>query len=225
MSQQKAKFWWGILYPENMVANWENDIADIIQLPFAYCIHDKDLLNDGDETRKVHVHLMIMWNNTTTYKHALSVFQELNDPGRSCVNAIKAIISPRRAWDYLIHDTEEARKKGKYQYTKEERIEGNNFDIGAYEQLSTEEKAEMRRTLSKLCLEKGFTSYAAFYRYVMMKSTDKELENVVVSYQGHFDKLCKGNYHQEEKKKKLVKKEVEQEDKKADIAERLEDEK
>lgn len=176
MSQQKAKFWWGILYPDNMVENWQEDIDDIIQLPFAYCIHDKDLLHDGDETRKVHVHLMIMWNNTTTYKHALSVFQLLNAPGRTCVNTIKMIISPRKAWDYLIHDTEKCRKKGKYQYPKEERIEGNNFDIGAYEQLSTEEKAEIRRTLSKLCLDKGFTNYASFYKYVMTHTTDTELK-------------------------------------------------
>lgn len=219
MSKQKAKYWWSILYPENMSENWQEDISDIIQLPFAYCIHDKDLLNDGDETRKVHVHLMIMFPNTTTYKHALSVFQELGE--KSC-NTCKQIISPRRAYNYLIHDTDECRKKGKYQYPSDERIEGNNFDIGSYEQIGLEEKEAIRRTLSKFLLHKGFTNYADFYKYVDTYFEDSVYERIVVTYQGHFDKLCKGMYHQEEKKKQLVMKEVEKEDKKADITERLE---
>lgn len=214
---QKAKYWWGILYPENMISNWENEIGDLLQLPYAYCIHDKDLLHDGDEERKVHVHLMIAFPNTTTYKHALGVFKEL---GQQSCNTIKRCISVRQCYKYLIHDTDECRKKGKYQYKEEERITGNSFDIGAYEQIGLEEKAEMRRTLSKFLIKKGFTTYALFYDYVSSNFEDKEYENIVVTYQGHFDKLCKGMYHQEETKKKYVKRETDQEDKKAAVFER-----
>ena len=42
-TESKGKYWWAIMYPENMVDNWENNISEIIQKPFAYCIHDKDL--------------------------------------------------------------------------------------------------------------------------------------------------------------------------------------
>ena len=50
---EKNRYWSGIAYPENMIDTWQDDIGDIVQLPYAYCIHDKDLLLDGDETRKL----------------------------------------------------------------------------------------------------------------------------------------------------------------------------
>lgn len=209
MADKKAKYWWAVLYPENMISSWQDDIADILQLPFAYCIHDKDLLSDGDEDRKVHVHLFIAFPNTTTYKHALSVFDLLSAEGKSALNTCKAVISCRRAFDYLIHDTDECRKKGKHQYQKEERITGNNFDIGAYEQLGLEEKQAIRRELSFVVIEKQIANYATFYSFVV-SNYDSEYENVVVSYQGHFDKLCKGvyrqlkKYHQAEERERIL---------------------
>ncbi|MBR5544618.1 MAG: hypothetical protein IKU66_04015, partial [Clostridia bacterium] len=68
----KARFWVGVLYPENMVEDWETKIGDIVQLPYAYCIHDKDLEKDGDD-RKVHTHIILAFPNTTTQKHAFNV--------------------------------------------------------------------------------------------------------------------------------------------------------
>ena len=37
-------------------------------------------------------------------------------------------------YNYLIHDTDSCRKQGKYLYKVEDRICGNGFDIGLYEQ-------------------------------------------------------------------------------------------
>ena len=53
-------------------------------------------------------------------------------------------------YNYLIHDTEDSRKKHKHQYDKSERITGNNFDIGSYEQLSVDEKNSILVELEKL---------------------------------------------------------------------------
>lgn len=201
MAQQKAKYWVAILYPESMKQGWQDDIDDIIELPYAYCVHDQDLDKDGDD-RKAHVHLMIAFPNTTTYNHALQIFAELSADGKTAVSTCKRVISVRRMYNYLIHDTDDCRKKGKHEYGKDERITGNNFDIGAYEQIGAEEKAQLRRSLSALLLEKGFTTYASFYEYVD-KNYESECENIVVTYQGHFDKLCKGCFHRLEMKKKV----------------------
>ena len=35
--------------------NWQDDIADLVQVPFAYCVHDKDV-DEQNEGRKPHVH-------------------------------------------------------------------------------------------------------------------------------------------------------------------------
>ena len=42
MGISKAKFWAGVVYPENMVEGWQEKIGDILQLPYCYILHDKD---------------------------------------------------------------------------------------------------------------------------------------------------------------------------------------
>ena len=97
----------------------------------------------AERTPKDHVHLIVAFPNTTTYKHALNVMDLLSAEGKKAINKCEAVVGIRNVYDYLIHDTEDCRKKGKEQYDPSERITGNNFDIGAYEQLGTAEKNEM----------------------------------------------------------------------------------
>ena len=128
----KARFWVGVLYPENMREDWQECIGDLLELPYVYCVHDKD--NDEvEDERKVHLHLIITFANTTTHKHAMSVFNQLSAEGKKCLSSCEAIINIRSKYDYLIHNTETAKKQGKHQYYANERISGNNFDIGEYE--------------------------------------------------------------------------------------------
>lgn len=203
MATQKARYWWAIAYPENMKENWQDSISDLLQVPYAYCIHDKDLDHDGDD-RKEHVHIMLAFPNTTTEKHAKSVFKELEATGRKMLanDTIRRVIAVRAAYNYLIHDTPECVKKNKHQYDRSERICGNNFDIGLYEQVSLEDKALMRKELSRLMIEKRFSDYAVFYQFVLA-NYDSHYESVVVTYSSHFDKLAKGIFHQEEKRKRF----------------------
>lgn len=138
----KARFWTGVLYPENMREDWKEVIGDTLQYPYAYCQHFQDK-DSKSEHRKDHVHLIVAFPNTTTYKHALNVMDLLSAEGKKAINKCEAVVGIRNVYDYLIHDTEDCRKKGKEQYDPSERITGNNFDIGAYEQLGTAEKNEM----------------------------------------------------------------------------------
>lgn len=192
MSDKKTRYWVGVGYPESMRPDWKEIIGDTVQLPYAYCVHDKD--NDGHNgDRKVHVHMILAWPSPTTYKHALSVFNELAADGKVAFNTIKPVIHMRNQYDYLIHDTEDCKKKQKHLYDRSERIEGNNFDIGAYSQLSIQEKQEMRIALSSLVFEKGFTNYTDLYMYVI-SNFDYTYEEIVVSHSGHFRELCRGNF-------------------------------
>lgn len=38
--ETKVKLWEGICYPENMRDDWQDEIDDILQVPFAYAVHD-----------------------------------------------------------------------------------------------------------------------------------------------------------------------------------------
>ena len=187
----KSKYWVGVCYPENMSSTWQSDISDTVQVPFAYCIHDKDLLKDGDESRKVHVHIVLVFPNTTTQRHALSVFNLLSASGRVCCPMCQPIINIRSKYDYLIHDTEECRKKEKYLYSPSERITGNNFDIGSYEQLSIEEKNDMAMELCNVIVQNNFTNFADFYMFVI-SNFDRQYFEIIKSYSGLYDRLIKG---------------------------------
>ena len=140
---EKARYWAGICYPENMLEDWEDVISEKLQVPYCYCVHDKDVTTEKEE-RKKHVHIIITFPNTTTKKCALSIFNKLSDHvAIPCCSTVEQVHNVRFMYNYLIHDTEDSRKKGKYQYSTLDRVCGNGFDIGLYEQVSSDEKLRM----------------------------------------------------------------------------------
>lgn len=208
----KARFWVGILWVDSLDPDWISKIDQRIQNPYCYAIHDKDVDNNGNP-RKPHVHLIIAFPNTTTYKHALSIFQSftrkvewadydtyyeareaITDKKEVlCCNTCFRVLNVRYMYEYLIHNTDDARKKNKYQYDSSDRIEGLGFDIGLFEQISLADKRNMVFELSKFILDNHITNYADFYIEVC-RSFDMSYTDVIYGYSGHFERLCKGNF-------------------------------
>lgn len=196
----KARYWVAVCYPENMKDDWQETIGDLVQVPYAYCIHDKDHLakykpkKGEDHMRKVHAHIMLAFPNTTTQNFALQTIEKLAKDGCKCTNGtIQSITNVRNQYDYLIHDTETARRQQKYKYDKSERICGNNFDIGAYEQLSLKEKQNMKKTLSDAIIQEGFTNFMDFHMFVTSNFDDEYFE-ILTAYSSFFEKLTRGNF-------------------------------
>lgn len=185
----KARYWWAVLYPENMRDDWEDVIGDLLQVPFAYCIHSKDT-DTKSEHRKDHVHLIIAFRNTTTYSHALGVFRLL---GAKALNTCQAVVNIRHAYDYLIHSTETCRKQGKHEYSADERVTGNNFDIGSYEQLGTAEKQEMLMELVGYIIDRQFTTIVDF-TVAALQEYGRQYWEIIVGYNGTLERYCRGNY-------------------------------
>lgn len=204
----KARYWWAVCYPENMVDDWQEIIGDKLQLPYAYCIHDKDHLAEYKpgktaaksvqeryaDGRKAHVHIIIAYNNTTNYSTALRVFQSLSKEGASCLNTVEYVQNIRHAYEYLIHNTDTCRRQKKYRYDASERVTGNNFDIGAFEQVGTADKQGMCRELATVIYEQEFLTFRDFYGYVKDNYDNRYFE-VLMTHSGLFDRLIKGNYH------------------------------
>ena len=186
----KARYWWAVLYPENMVPDWESKIGDIVQVPYAYAAHTLD--QDGkSEHRKDHVHLILAFPNTTTYKHAMEIFGLLGD---KAVNTCQAVIGIRHAYDYLIHDTESCRKAGKHLYEAECRHIGNGFDIGAYEQISTVEKLEMLDDMCNFVRDNNITNLSDAFFLIRREFDDFRYFEVFTSHNAMIDRICKGEY-------------------------------
>ena len=76
-----AKYWVGVCYPENMLDNWQDVIAEKLEVAFCYCVHDKDHLSEynkkrmkehiflEEEERKTHVHTYISFLRSITQPH------------------------------------------------------------------------------------------------------------------------------------------------------------
>lgn len=188
----KARYWTAVLYPENMVKDWELLIGDIVQYPYAYCVHNADI-DSKSEHRKDHVHIILVFPNTTTYKHAKSVFDLLSKKDKHALNTCEAVVGIRNCYDYLIHDTETCRKQGKHQYEPSERITGNNFDIGSYEQLSSAEKNAMFEELSRCIEDFNFSNYADFFIFALNEyvSADANYLEILKTNSGHFDRMTR----------------------------------
>lgn len=189
----KARYWVGILYTENMIENWQETIAEKLQLPFVYCIHDKDVDQNG-EVRKHHVHLMIAFRNTTTYKHAMETFKVLEAPGKEAINKCEKVRGVRFMYEYLIHNTEDSKKKNKHQYKPEERVIGNNFDIGAYEQISLEDEEEIINMICEIIEKNEFTNFFDIDKYIR-SIDDSEYKRVFRKHQSYFNNIVKGLFN------------------------------
>lgn len=194
-----SRYWLAVLYPENMIEGWETEIGDILQLPYAYCKHDKDVTKNG-EHRKDHIHLIIAFSNTTTERHAMRVISKLSAPGKKALNKIMAAIDIRHSYDYLIHDTETSRKLKKHLYDKSERIIGNNFDIGDYEQVSQADKDRMLREICDFVISHNITNFADVYIQVTTQF-DSNYFSILKSYSGLIERISKGLFLKSENQK------------------------
>lgn len=196
MDYGKNRQWTAVLYNENMLNGWHEELDTLVQLPYAYCVHDKGLALENGEHRKVHTHMILVWPAPTTYKHACEVFNRLSAPGKTAFSKIEPVYSARHMYDYLIHDTADCRKKGKYLFAPEERKTGNNYDIGAYEQVSQQDKNEMFDKLTDMVLAYEITNYADFVirSRIEFEQEQELVRDVIRGWSGYFDRLIKGVY-------------------------------
>lgn len=67
----KSRWWWFIAYPESLPDNWK-DVLLLTGIPFIVSpLHDKDINMDG-EYKKPHYHIIVIFDNPTTYNHVLT---------------------------------------------------------------------------------------------------------------------------------------------------------
>lgn len=190
----KYKYFVAVLYPESMVDDWEDNIAFLLQKPYAYCIHDKDKTgHDGD--RKVHVHVMVAYNNNTTVNSAIKLFKNLQPSCNYCEPCDVSYM-----FNYLIHDTDDCKKKNKYLYDVSERVLGNNFDIGMYEVLSVRDKNERLKEFCDYIIQNRIDNFTDFYFQLCygedIVATDFD---IIKNNSGFLERLCKGYFYKHKK--------------------------
>ena len=187
-----SRYFTGSCYPENMIDNWEYECSHILQIPFCYCIHNKDINNDR-EGRKVHVHFILAFPNTTTKNHALNVINKLSKPNFVCCPHLEVPVNIRYIYNYLIHDTDNARSKGKYQYNSSDRICCNGFDIGSFEQISIVDKQKIIHELEILAMKPEYMNFKRLAKDIIENYNEFYIE-ILRQYSGYLERITKGNF-------------------------------
>ena len=189
---EKCKYWTCVFWEENLVDDWQEVISLKFQNPCCYCIHD--VADPEEKEFKWHVHVIIAFPNTTTYNHALSVFKAIctnNNP----INYCERVFNIRYMYDYIIHDTEDARKKHKHQYSVDDRVLVNNFDIHFFEQTSQVDKNLMLKQIKKIIIQNNVMNFVDLEITLNSLDLDTSLvDEVLVGYHGYLAEYCKGNY-------------------------------
>lgn len=201
--EMKVKIWEGVTYPENMADWWQSEIDDILQVPFAYAIHDIDH-DSKSQHRKTHVHIIVVWNGNTTRKAIINQLNRLSAPGKKCCSTAEPVNNIRHAYDYLIHATASCEKKGKERYPESARVEGNNFDIGALEQLSTADKQDMLYELIGVIMSEKYETINDVTVHVE-REFPKQYREIVIGYNSILERYCRGNYQKAEKRRRIEK--------------------
>lgn len=188
----KTRYWSCICWLDNMREDWREALPDLLQIPGFYGLHDKDLDKAG-KLRKPHLHLVGCWEGPTTRKNAKEWANYLSKPGAVCCSTASPVMRMRGAYDYAIHDTDAARKEGKYQYDEESRVSFNGFEVGFYEQISAEEKDRMAYDITQVIRSRGLQNLAELGD-VIIGEYDFRYFQVFKSQNAFFDRLCRGEY-------------------------------
>lgn len=196
--QSKSSLVECICYPDRMIEEWYYKIGKLLQVPFVYIVHDRD-------NCKTHIHLMISWNNNVQMKYFVKFVNQFlsadqNDP---CCVLIMDIKNPEGAYNYLTHDTAEARSKNKYQYSKLDLIHCNGFDIHFVSQLDNQKKYLISKDISDYIQKFNLMDISKVLEYCNNKGQDYYL--YLERHSGFFDRLCGANWKQWERKKEKEK--------------------
>lgn len=83
------------------------------------------------------------------------------------------------------------------------RIEGNNFDIGQLEQLSTKDKQDMLFELVGFIMCERFETINDFTA-AALREFPEQYREIIVGYNSILERYCRGNYLNAERKRKRV---------------------
>jgi len=95
---EKTRNWVSIIYPESAPPDWLYRLQELHIPAFVSPLHDKDIKEETGELKKPHYHVMLMYDNTVTFKCATEDFGKFG-----CTTLVKAVRSKKGMARYLCH--------------------------------------------------------------------------------------------------------------------------
>lgn len=179
----KGKYWCFVLYPESAPANWREILN---RSGMAWCaspLHDLDLNADGGK-KKAHYHMILIWENSTTYA-AVKRFTH----GTLNATVPQVLHSPVGYYRYFTH----ADNPEKAQYDPAGIESGNGFDIADYAKMTRQQKLEMHMKLTQMVMDSGIEDYSEAIMMAMSLGFDEY--EMLTTHTIHFTALCKSIHY------------------------------
>lgn len=164
MKDLKARAWTFLVYPDSCPDNWLEMLEELC-IPCAISpLHDKDVNPTGEE-KKAHYHVILRWENTTTYKNVLQITNTFNSPIPKKVESVVGM------YRYLIHkDNPE-----KYQYNEDDIICFSGFDLDMFETLKTGDRQRILDEIEDIIEENNIDELYKLIRYLRKNDMKKHL--------------------------------------------------
>ena len=154
-NQVKSTYFTFLLYPDSIPDNWV-ELLESTNLQMAISpLHNKDktekkeLLEQGQEYKKEHYHVIYIAKNAITPEAVRNRIKRLL--GDKSVNMVQPIAtSVVNAYLYLTHESKDAIAKKKHVYDKKNIIHLNNFDVDRFEMFDVHEKRDMINSIVEI---------------------------------------------------------------------------
>lgn len=185
----KKRNWGFVLYPESAPTDWI-EILKIKGLAWACSpLHNKDIDPTG-EKKKEHYHIILCYDNPTTYNNVKTITDELNQPIPIPLESVKGY------YRYFTHKD----NPDKYQYNDSDIKTYNGFDVNDI--LNSYEVYQCIKMIQNLIIENDIIEYCDLMDY-LLQSEFMDLWNVASSHTLFFNSYISSKRHSFEKSQKV----------------------
>lgn len=206
----KARHFGFLLYPDSIPDNWVEQLSSLGVSIAVSPLHDMDektdkskwtvhdVIKDGKHYKKAHYHVIYIARNPVTME---SVRKKIKRKlGNNSVAHLEIIDTIKGAYEYLTHESKDAKAKNKYVYDKSDILHLNDFDIDRYITLDETQKKELKIELVRLVNTKGIVNFKELVAFIDLYKDDfkhvnqRDLIDVISSNSNFFRMVFDGNY-------------------------------
>lgn len=189
--EQRSSKWAFLIYKESAPKNYL-DILESIHVPFVLSPwHDKDIVKDTGELKKVHKHGALYFDSLKGY-HQVSelIGDKLNGPAH-----VEVVQSPKGMLDYFTH----ANNPEKTQYDKKDIESGAGFDRRKF--LMSQSNGTVINDVIDIIEEKNFVEFMDLVNYA--RENNQGMLNLIVDKTYFVSKLLDSRRYDQQNKLKL----------------------
>ena len=208
----KARHFGFLLYPESIPKNWKEQLENLGVSLAVSPLHDSDeketkdlseqekliVKNGGKVYKKPHYHVIYVAKNPVTVE---SVRKKIKRKlGNNSVAHLEIIDYIKGSYEYLTHESKDAKAKNKHVYDKKDILHINDFDIDRYVTLDESQKRELKNQLVNIILQCGIVNFKELKAFLDWRgqefgiSNQGDVTDVIGSNGNLFRMAFDGNY-------------------------------